>query len=1268
MSKTSDAAQARRMARATAAARTGATLSVSSDAGDTTATAPADTENSASAAAMVRRRVARAAFASSTALTGSLVVAAATIAIAGSVGLSGGDAGGGDGGGDPPAPSTYTATIADFSRDRSTLDGNLVNMALEREPDYSAMPSPADPGAITITPATDFSALAWCSLENGGTQVRVSGAIPAETIVLDKDLVMQVQPTATGTLRLYDDKRGSTLTGMPEALKILEGAQIAIGGIRQILNNDARTCDKGTSIQRDGVAGDIQNVWITGAPADCLVWNHMPIERRLYNCHLEVGSTLPGTILIASEINFADVVTGDYVWADNSTAKAVFRALTDAPSPPPDTATANAEWALELDENPHQDVITIPSREVTANIEQMPRIERSLLSFQRATNTQIGVNNCIRLQDQGLAGNTFGPFAMKDCTLETSVNRAISGANGGAGIEVYAENCVFHLAHIDGQSLTNYARFKIVNGNDANQTIALSPTCEAFGGGVYIPHSILHDGTQRTRWTGSPWAAGRHGSVARIGTTDAPDGTAIEMRIVDESGAEFYPWAEIATASGGAWSGAYTGIAAEKVWLRPEVRPVGSTAPAAATANRFGIGLTLIEEDQSNTERGLLDSVDFLPQGAITIGNQVGDFQFTTTIPRGSGGIPGVPKTGASAMASVDDAQDYITAPSSLRAMAKAFHDAIPGLKVAVGFIVRNGTSAMELLQPSDDVYDWTEVVQNGVDGVVDRITADGSEIGIFHMQHTQGFASTDGREDAVEALTTAIFGTDNDGNVIVPDQTAEFTPAQLNRVDFGRSFARIFAHAMPGLLTGRTKWSKFFAGGALGAANTALEDLSYLYGPTLDTPYVTARSLPTKVRPNGIHQPHTGTDVDVHYSGGDLKGMTLNFASKSHSWLANAGLIKAVEPRFDRFEWAPDGSFFTVWSSAGDITTQARIEEGGAATNFPENPTDAPGTPGPTEVLGLTVMDPATDIHVNAIVEIVDAAGNPATAGRLKVSAPDGGTYPQVYYHRKGSVGFVTTAGLYRDWMDPDNAAGHPSRHFPIVADPTFPWNPYGGTIVLPPDDINAFAQSAIDAATGGTEGYSFALSDPAYQNLDDGFGSYSKATMQIAFNTATVTDSFQLLNTQRGTGPAIFRVLAADVLEVSVNGGAYVEVYNPATQGDPSLYLENVRLLIHYNSPNVEVYRDLNGDGTYTLRQSAVTAGGDVRTSTSMDLLNTGSGSILLSECRVWFGTLPTQDGTPPTRNVDFGIEMTAGGVATADDTAADGHALFTGYVIPT
>lgn len=694
--------------------------------------------------------------------------------------------------------------------------------------------------------------------------------------------------------------------------------------------------------------------------------------------------------------------------------------------------------------------------------------------------------------------------------------------------------------------------------------------------------------------------AANGGNAADIplkGSTTAADGAQIMAEIVNAAtGAVLHPATAIATASDGAWSGAYPAVPRNTAWLKPRVWVQGATGAKAVTSNRFGVGLVIVEEDQSNTEEGLMPIHDELPQGLISIGNQPGDFQYTTTLPVGTGGTPGFPKTGTRKMTSVHDAQTYDLATTSLRAMAKGFHDAMPGLKVAIGFIVRSGTSALELLKSSDDTYDWREVVQNGSDGIIDRLTADGSEIGIFHQSHGNGMEESPPRDDHVDALVTAIFGTNGQGSIVVPDQTTEFAPTVVPRIHDTHRISRIFAHAMPGLLTGRTRWSSFYAGGALPIRPDTLQDLSYKYGHMLDTPYVTERTVPTKLRPNGIHQAWTGSDVDVHFAGDDLKGHPLNWASKAHSWLANTGLIEALEPRFDSFEWAPDGSYLVAWSSTGEITTAARIEGGVSARNFPEDPTDAPGIPGPTEVLGLTVLNRATNEHRNAIVEIVDDSGNPAAAGRLKISDPDGTTFPRIYYHRSKSMGPVTTAGRYKDWFDPDNPAGHVSRHFPIVPDPTFPWNPYGGTIVLPPLDPQVFVKS-IPVTSGVGVLVDTSTADTPFL-VGGGFDQVDRVTWELQFNAQPTGMPMPIWKggdarpndmpglTMWGSGKVAIAV------RDNSNTGTETTIYSPGDldPADPPTQGVDVRLLIEHDGPNgeVRVYRDFGEGAGYVLRST--------------------------------------------------------------------------------
>lgn len=104
------------------------------------------------------------------------------------------------------------------------------------------------------------------------------------------------------------------------------------------------------------------------------------------------------------------------------------------------------------------------------------------------------------------------------------------------------------------------------------------------------------------------------------GTTTAPDGATIEIRLVrSDTLAEVYPWQAAATASGGAWSGVYLTASRTHPRLKVEARVAGSTAAVARTAGEIKLGHIALLIGQSEEERMVSDGFDNPLQSTPTL-------------------------------------------------------------------------------------------------------------------------------------------------------------------------------------------------------------------------------------------------------------------------------------------------------------------------------------------------------------------------------------------------------------------------------------------------------------------------------------------------------------------------------------------------------------------------------------------------------------------------------------------------------------------------
>lgn len=113
----------------------------------------------------------------------------------------------------------------------------------------------------------------------------------------------------------------------------------------------------------------------------------------------------------------------------------------------------------------------------------------------------------------------------------------------------------------------------------------------------------------------------------------------------------------------------------------------------------------------------------------------------------------------------------------------------------------------------------------------------------------------------------------------------------------------------------------------------------------------------------------------NIHPGEGD-DGLKLFARHIGHSILFGFGVVTAAQPVLDNVDYDVSGNFATFWSSAGDVTT-TRILRSEA------EPDPVPGTHW-TQVLGFEFRDRPVEDAV-----IVDGSGNPASAGRIRVSVP---------------------------------------------------------------------------------------------------------------------------------------------------------------------------------------------------------------------------------------------------------------------------------------
>lgn len=160
-----------------------------------------------------------------------------------------------------------------------------------------------------------------------------------------------------------------------------------------------------------------------------------------------------------------------------------------------------------------------------------------------------------------------------------------------------------------------------------------------------------------------------------------------------------------------------------------------------------------------------------------------------------------------------------------------------------------------------------------------------------------------------------------------------------------------------------------------------------------------------------------------LHPSSDTLDGLATYLMLLGHGALQAAGLRRWVVPEFDQVFWAPDGSYVDVWSSAGAVTTTRKVR------GLPSIGTTHPhwtdcfgwewciGTPDWFDGNGLIPVQ-------SAIIVAADGSGTPASAGRVRILKPGGGTWVSgdtvVFGGGAGSGQIVhPDDGNARSWMN---------------------------------------------------------------------------------------------------------------------------------------------------------------------------------------------------------------------------------------------------------
>lgn len=130
-----------------------------------------------------------------------------------------------------------------------------------------------------------------------------------------------------------------------------------------------------------------------------------------------------------------------------------------------------------------------------------------------------------------------------------------------------------------------------------------------------------------------------------------------------------------------------------------------------------------------------------------------------------------------------------------------------------------------------------------------------------------------------------------------------------------------------------------------------------------------------------------------LHPSADTIDGLGQYLSMLFHGAIQAIGLRKWVVPEFDQVFWAADGSYVEVWSSAGDVTTTRKQRSIADLDTSQPHWTDVAAWEWKAGAVNW-IADANTRPMEDAIIVAADGSGAPATAGRVRMTKPGGGTW----------------------------------------------------------------------------------------------------------------------------------------------------------------------------------------------------------------------------------------------------------------------------------
>ncbi|WP_138470115.1 hypothetical protein [Poseidonocella sp. HB161398] len=548
--------------------------------------------------------------------------------------------------------------------------------------------------------------------------------------------------------------------------------------------------------------------------------------------------------------------------------------------------------------------------------------------------------------------------------------------------------------------------------------------------------------------------------VPLSGSTDAPDGTAIEARAVAaEAGGQATGWRQVGTAQGGAWSGSFV-LPRSTAWMRIQTRPAGSTKIRAMAA-RCAAGHVWAVWEQSNWNR--IQDYDSSMEDQLLPVARPGDMQVVKR--DGQGGAVFVPVS-----------TDEFVSPA-VSDMANAFSVMRPGEKLCILFHTQSGTSPQDALtMVEEDAEYGTEGIRDwAVEAQIHALgTQDGQAVGMVFCAGWIAFNA--GAASTPNVIANYFLGHNMAGGATTPvaQGLPRLMPAgQGGLYDYG--YTR-FAWAGP---HGRAK--------SLPAA-AAIADASQLpgYAVTADTEYdgmIAALAAGMGAAENPETLPYIGPTSGAERDPADTAHMTKSTPEGRqrlariglHNMLQTLGLAPTALPVLDQRWDVPDGSAAYFGISGRDLSTE-RLRQG-----LPAIPgLEAHGGPAAshrTEVMGFAINTaPAQTAEIHAVTAAEVAAGCPMAEGQKVARVlPNAGvfTYADNIVYGPGALPGYQVEEDYADraclnWLVADMGQPQellpalPVQHMAGVALPSTLTAPQqfavaGGTVFNDPDTIGS-------------------------------------------------------------------------------------------------------------------------------------------------------------------------------------------------------------------